>query len=75
MSNITQPEFNTPLVPPSKMRDEIQQKWGSSALRRSPPSRTGTTWWPGSKRNTSSKKHTRNVTSMRSRKGGSFSHA
>ena len=28
MSNITQPEFNTPLVPPSGMRAEIQQKWG-----------------------------------------------
>lgn len=28
MSNITQPEFNTPLVPPSGMRDEIQLKWG-----------------------------------------------
>ena len=28
MSNITQPEFNTPLVPPNGMRAEIQQKWG-----------------------------------------------
>jgi hypothetical protein len=28
MSNITQPEFSKPLVPPSGMRDEIQQKWG-----------------------------------------------
>jgi uncharacterized protein YjbJ (UPF0337 family) len=28
MSNITQPEFNTPLVPPIGMRGEIQQKWG-----------------------------------------------
>jgi hypothetical protein len=28
MSNITQPEFDKPLVPPSGMRDEIQQKWG-----------------------------------------------
>jgi hypothetical protein len=28
MSNITQPEFSTPLVPPSGMRGEIQQKWG-----------------------------------------------
>jgi hypothetical protein len=27
MSNITQPEFNTPLVPPAGMRGEIQQKW------------------------------------------------
>lgn len=28
MSNITQPEFGRPLVPPSGMRSEIQQKWG-----------------------------------------------
>jgi len=28
MSNITQPEFAKPLVPPSGMRGEIQQKWG-----------------------------------------------
>jgi len=28
MSNITQPEFNTPRVPPNGMRGEIQQKWG-----------------------------------------------
>ena len=28
MSNITQPEFNTPLVPPIGMRGEIQHKWG-----------------------------------------------
>ena len=28
MSNITQPEFNKPLVPPTGMRGEIQQKWG-----------------------------------------------
>lgn len=28
MSNITQPEFNTPLVPPSGMRAKNQQKWG-----------------------------------------------
>jgi hypothetical protein len=28
MSNITQPEFGKPLVPPSGMRGEIQQKWG-----------------------------------------------
>ena len=28
MSNITQPEFGRPLVPPSGMRGEIQQKWG-----------------------------------------------
>ncbi len=28
MSNITQPEFNKPLVLPTGMRGEIQQKWG-----------------------------------------------
>jgi len=28
MSNITQPEFSKPLVPPSGMRGEIEQKWG-----------------------------------------------
>jgi uncharacterized protein YjbJ (UPF0337 family) len=28
MSNITQPEFDRPLVPPTGMRGEIQQKWG-----------------------------------------------
>jgi len=28
MSNITQPEFSRPLVPPSGMRGEIEQKWG-----------------------------------------------
>jgi hypothetical protein len=28
MSNITQPEFSKPLVPPTGMRGEIQQKWG-----------------------------------------------
>jgi uncharacterized protein YjbJ (UPF0337 family) len=28
MSNITQPEYNKPLVPPTGMRGEIQQKWG-----------------------------------------------
>jgi len=28
MSNITQPEFARPLVAPSGMRSEIEQKWG-----------------------------------------------
>jgi hypothetical protein len=28
MSNITQPEFDKPLVPPTGMRSEIQHKWG-----------------------------------------------
>jgi hypothetical protein len=28
MSNITQPEFAKPLVPPTGMRGEIPQKWG-----------------------------------------------
>jgi hypothetical protein len=28
MSNITQPEFSKPIVPPTGMRGEIQQKWG-----------------------------------------------
>ena len=28
MSNITQPEFARPLVAPSGMRREIEQKWG-----------------------------------------------
>ena len=28
MSNITQPEFSKPLVPPTGMRGEIQKKWG-----------------------------------------------
>jgi len=29
MSNITQAEFGKPIVPPSGMRGEIQQKWGN----------------------------------------------
>ncbi len=28
MSNITQPEFSTPIVPPVEMRIEIESKWG-----------------------------------------------
>ena len=75
MSNVTQPEFGKPIVAASGMRGEIQQKWGKFTPRRSPPSRTRTTWWPRSKRNTSSTSPKRNATSMRSRKGGSSSYA
>ena len=75
MSNITQPEFNKPLVPPNGMRAEIQQKWGKFNAQEITALKDKDDLVARSKRNTSSKKPRRNVTSMRSRKGGSFSHA
>lgn len=75
MSNITQPEFGKPLVPSSGMRGEIQQKWGKFSAQEITALKDKDDLVAGLQAKYQLDRPRRNAMSMRSRKGGSSSHA
>ena len=75
MSNITQPEFDRPLVPTTGMRGEIVRRWGKFSDQEIADLKDKDDLVARVQANTSSKGPRRSAMSMRSRKGGSSSRA